>query len=126
MKNSISIIRIVPNIYSVDVKGSKQFYIDFLEMELVMDMEWILTFASVSNPTAQISIVKNDKPNVFDSDITISIEVNDIDSLYKKAVALDYKIPYPITNESWGVRRFFVKDPTNIIVNIMCHLPSLK
>jgi len=104
------------------MEESRKFYTDFLGLKLVMDMEWILTFSSVSNPTAQISIVKNDKPNVFDSDISITIEVNDIDSLYKKAVSLDYKIPYPITNESWGVRRFFVKDPNNVIVNIMCHL----
>jgi len=118
----MDIRRIVPNISSDRMEESRKFYTDFLGLKLVMDMEWILTFSSVSNPTAQISIVKNDKPNVFDSDITITIEVNDIDSLYKKAVSLDYKIPYPITNESWGVRRFFVKDPNNVIVNIMCHL----
>jgi predicted enzyme related to lactoylglutathione lyase len=118
----MDIRRIVPNISSDRMEESRKFYADFLGLNLVMDMEWILTFASVSNPTAQISIVKNDKPNVFDSDITISIEVNNIDSLYKKAVALNYKIPYPITNEPWGVRRFFVKDPNNVIVNIMCHL----
>ncbi len=87
-------------------------------------MEWIMTFASPSNPSAQISIVKKDKPNVADTDMTISIETEDIDSLYKNAVLLDYKIPYPITNESWGVRRFFVKDPNGIIINIMCHIQS--
>ena len=122
----MEIKRIVPNISSNSMEESRKFYSDFLGLKVVMDMEWILTFASVSNPTAQISIVKNDKPNVFDSDITISIEVNNIDALYKKAVALDYKIPYPITNESWGVRRFFVKDPNNVIINILCHLSPSK
>ncbi|GAC1382931.1 MAG: VOC family protein [Ginsengibacter sp.] len=122
----MEIRRIVPNISSDKMEESRKFYKDFLGLKIVMDMEWIMTFASPSNETAQISIVKKDKPNVADSDTTISIEVNDIDSLYKKAVALDYKIPYPITNEPWGVRRFFVKDPNNIIVNIMCHLPSSK
>ncbi len=122
----MEISRIVPNISSDKMEASKKFYKDFLALKIVMDMEWIMTFASPSNETAQISIVKKDKPNIADSDITISIEVNDIDSLYKKAVALDYKIPYPITNEPWGVRRFFVKDPNNVVVNIMCHLPSLK
>ena len=122
----MEIKRIVPNISSNSMEESRKFYSDFLGLKIVMDMEWILTFASVSNPTAQISIVKNDKPNVFVSDITISIEVNDIDALYKKAVALDYKIPYSITNEPWGVRRFFVKDPNNVIINIMFHLSPSK
>jgi predicted enzyme related to lactoylglutathione lyase len=114
---------IVPNISSNSMEESRRFYSDFLGLKIVMNMEWILTFA---NPSAQISIVKNDRLNVFDSDITISIEVNDIDTLYKKAVAKDYKIPYPITNESWGVRRFFVKDPNNVVVNIMTQLHSSK
>ncbi len=114
----------VPNISSDKMEESKKFYKDFLGLEIVMDMEGILTFASVSNPTAQITIVKKIKPNVVDSDVSISIEVNDIDNLYAKAIALDYKIPYPITNESWGVRRFFVKDPNGVIINIMCHLSA--
>ncbi len=122
----MDIKRIVPNISSDKMEESKKFYTNFLGLNTVMDMEWILTFASASNPTAQLSIVKKVKPNVADSDITISIEVNDIDNLYAKAIALDYKIPYPITNESWGVRRFFVKDPNGVIINLMCHLPSSK
>ncbi len=122
----MDIRRIVPNISSNSMEESRKFYKDFLALNVAMDMEWIITFASASNPFVQISVVKNDKPNIFDSDVSISIEVNDIDALYKKAIALDYKIPYPITNEPWGVRRFFVKDPSNVVVNIMCHLSSSK
>jgi predicted enzyme related to lactoylglutathione lyase len=120
----MDIRRIVTNISSEKMEESKEFYTDFLGLNIVMDMEWILTFASASNPAAQITIVKKVKPNVADSDITIFVEVNDIDNLYARAIALDYKIAYPITNESWGVRRFFVKDPNGVIINLMCHLPS--
>jgi hypothetical protein len=81
----MDIKRIVPNISSNSMEESRKFYKDFLGMGVVMDMEWIMTFASVSNPVVQISIVKNDKPNIFDSDVSISIQVNDIDVLYKKA-----------------------------------------
>jgi catechol 2,3-dioxygenase-like lactoylglutathione lyase family enzyme len=116
----MDIRRIVTNISSEKMEESKEFYTDFLGLNIVMD----LTFASASNPAAQITIVKKVKPNVADSDITIFVEVNDIDNLYARAIALDYKIAYPITNESWGVRRFFVKDPNGVIINLMCHLPS--
>ncbi len=47
--NNVIIHRIVPNIYSNDLEKSKQFYVEFLEMKLVMDMKWILTFASKIN-----------------------------------------------------------------------------
>jgi len=118
----MTIKRIVPNISSNKLNESKEFYINFLGLTLAMDMKWILTFASNSNPTAQISIVQNDKPDNSNSNITLSIEVSDIDELYEKAKSLNYEITYQITNELWGVRRFFVKDPNGVTINLMTHL----
>ena len=117
----MDIRRIVPNIGSTQMELSRKFYSDFLKLKLVMDMGWILTFASESNPTAQISIVKIDKHQNTNSDITISMEVSDIDDIYKKAVSSGYEITYPITNEPWGVRRFFIKDPNGVTINLMSH-----
>ncbi|KAA3613276.1 MAG: glyoxalase [Calditrichaeota bacterium] len=114
--------RIVPNISSNQFEISKQFYIDFLGLKLVMDMDWILTFASESNPTAQISIVKEEKIHTKNSDIMISIEISDVDIVYDKARSLGLKIIYPITNEPWGVRRFFVKDPNGATINLLSHV----
>lgn len=123
MKSKTSIYRIVPNIYSNDVEKSKQFYIEFLGMELVMDMGWILTFASTENPTAQISIFQNNKKEKLDNTaIFLSIEVSDIDKVYEKAKKQNLEIAYPITDEPWGVRRFFVKDPNGATINLLAHL----
>lgn len=118
----MTIKRIVPNISSNKLDESKEFYINFLGLTLAMDMKWILTFASNSNPTAQISIVQNDNPDNSNSNITLSIEVSDIDELYDKAKSLNYEITYQITNEPWGVRRFFVKDPNGVTINLMTHI----
>ncbi|HWV70595.1 MAG TPA: VOC family protein [Pseudosphingobacterium sp.] len=123
MKNKIATHRIVPNIYSNDVEKSKQFYVEFLELNLVMNMGWILTFASKENPTAQISIFQNDKKEELDNTaIFLSIEVSDIDKLYERAKKQNWKIVYPITDEPWGVRRFFVKDPNGATINLLAHL----
>lgn len=123
MKSKIATHRIVPNIYSNDVEKSKQFYVEFLELNLVMNMGWILTFASKENPTAQISIFQNDKKEELDNTaIFLSIEVSDIDKLYERAKKQNWKIVYPITDEPWGVRRFFVKDPNGATINLLAHL----
>ncbi|CAN5910901.1 VOC family protein [soil metagenome] len=121
-KRETVIHRIVPNIYSNDLEKSKDFYIGFLEMELVMDMEWILTFASKENPSSQISILQNDKKGKLNNKaVFISFEVTDTDQLYEKAKRQDWKITYAITNEPWGVRRFFVEDPNGATINILSH-----
>ncbi|MBW8241423.1 VOC family protein [Muricauda oceani] len=112
--------RIVPNIHSNDLNASKSFYMDFLGMELVMDIGWVITFASKDNPTAQINIFKNDKPIVDES--FISIEVSNVDKLYEQAQENELSIVYEIRNEDWGVRRFFVKDPNGATINLLTHL----
>ena len=117
----MDIRRINANISSEQIEKSKEFYGDLLGLKLVMDLQWILTFASVSNPTAQISILQRD-PNSSDPIVTVTIEVTDIDNTYAKTISGGYKIVYPIANESWGVRRFGVEDPNGIIINIMCHI----
>lgn len=122
MKNKIDILRIVPNIYSFDLEKSRKFYIDFLDMELVMDMKWILTFASKENSNSQISILQFDKKSKLDNSATfLSMEVSDIDELYERAKKLKCDIVYPITDEPWGVRRFFVKEPNGATINFLAH-----
>ncbi|MDO6440327.1 VOC family protein [Cyclobacterium sp. 1_MG-2023] len=115
--------RIVPNIYSNNMIESKSFYLDFLNMELAMDMGWVLTFVSKDNPTAQISILQNkDNAPLDNSAIFLSIEVSDINQWYTKAQQQNINISYPITDEEWGVRRFFVKDPNGVTLNLLSHL----
>ena len=118
----MSVRRIVANIHSSKLEESEAFYTQFLGLKLAMDMQWILTFASETNPTAQISIVRSDDAGISNPGITLSIEVSDTDMLYEKAKSLGYEITYDITNEPWGVRRFFVKDPNGVTINVMAHI----
>lgn len=115
--------RIVPNVYSNDIEKSKHFYTHFLRMKLAMDMGWIQTYISKDNSTAQISIFENrgNKP-LDNSAIFLSIEVSEIDEWHQRAINENIEIVYPITNEDWGVRRFFIKDPNGITINLLTHL----
>lgn len=119
MPDDLKIRRIVPDIISGDIEGSRKFYGDFLGMELAMDMDWILTFVSPKNPTAQVTLLKKSDSGIPVPDI--SIEVEDVDVLHAQAVENGFEIVYPITDEPWGVRRFFVTDPNGKIINIVGH-----
>lgn len=122
MKEEIFINRIVPNIYSDDLERSKAFYRGFLNMDMVMDRGWVLTFASRTNPTAQINVLENQKKEVLHNErIFLSIEVSDVNGMHKRAKELKLDVVYPITNEPWGVRRFFVKDPNGATINLLSH-----
>jgi uncharacterized glyoxalase superfamily protein PhnB len=51
----------------------------------------------------------------------VSVEVDDVDAAYAAAVARGSEIVHPLTDEPWGVRRFFVRDPTGNVINILGH-----
>jgi uncharacterized glyoxalase superfamily protein PhnB len=115
----MSIRRIVPNIGTDRMEESQMFYIELLGLRIAMDMGWIATLVSPSNPTAQISLAKG--PTAQSAPMTISIEVEDVDVIHSKALALGVPIVYPLTDEPWGVRRFAVTDPNGVVVNVMVH-----
>jgi predicted enzyme related to lactoylglutathione lyase len=117
----MDIRRVVPDINTNHMEESVKFYTDLLGFQVAMDMNWIVTLASPSNATAQINLLRNQSLSSQPTGLALSIEVADVDVVHAKAVALGIKIIYPLTNEPWGVRRFHVADPNNVIINVMMH-----
>ena len=118
----MSIRRVVPDIRSENPDASRAFYVDFLGFEVGMDLGFIMTFVSPSNPTAQISVLRDDLGSLLLPDI--SVEVSDVDEIHARALERGLEIVYPLTDEPWGVRRFFVVDPNGTILNVLSHLPK--
>src|ERR1041385_1197895 len=116
----MSVKRIVPDIKSKHLDASRQFYVDVLGLEVAMDMGFIVTLVSPSNPTAQVSLMRDDDSSTILPQI--SVEVADVEDVHARAVSRGLNIVYPLTNEPWGVRRFFVVDPSDTIINVMCHM----
>jgi uncharacterized glyoxalase superfamily protein PhnB len=55
-----------------------------------------------------------------------SIEADDVVAAYRLAAERGAEIVHPLTDEAWGVRRFFVRDPDGHVVNVLGHRPTLK
>ena len=114
--------RIVPDVSSDRLDESREFYSGFLGLDVAMDIGWITTFVAPDNPTAQVSVMSNDESELVVPNLTV--EVVDVDAAHADAVRRGLQIVHPLTDESWGVRRFFVKDPNGLVVNVMCHRPG--
>jgi predicted enzyme related to lactoylglutathione lyase len=116
----MNIRRIVMDIQSDDFDENRNFYENLIGLELGMDLGWIMTFGSPSSPTAQLTLLKKDLTAPVNPNLTI--EVEDVESIYANAIKRGLNIVHPLTNEPWGVRRFFVVDPNGLVVNVMSHL----
>ncbi len=84
-----------------------------------MDHGWIVTFASDQIAPVQVSIASDGGSGAPVPDL--SIEVDDVDEIHRRPRALGFEITYPLTDEPWGVRRFYVRDPFGKLVNILSH-----
>jgi predicted enzyme related to lactoylglutathione lyase len=111
---------VVPDFQANDPAASTEFYAEVLGLEVAMNHGWIITFAAPDNPAAQISLIRQDASAPVSPDA--SVEVDDVDAAYAAAQRLGYEIVHPLTNESWGVRRFFVREPSGNVLNILSHL----
>jgi catechol 2,3-dioxygenase-like lactoylglutathione lyase family enzyme len=115
----MAVKRIVANIAAENPERAKAFYGDILGLHTVMDHGWILTFAADTNATPQLSIASDGGSGTPVPDL--SIEVDDLDDVYRRAVAAGFSIEYGPKREPWGVRRFYMRDPFGRLLNILTH-----
>jgi catechol 2,3-dioxygenase-like lactoylglutathione lyase family enzyme len=104
---SVTTTRAVPNIRSERPTETRDFFAGLLGFEVAMDMGWVVTVASPTNPSVQVTIVGNDDMSAPG----ISVGVADVDAVHAKAVEQGFEIVYPLRDEEWGVRRFMLREP---------------
>ena len=56
------------------------------------------------------------------ADLEVERELPGIVPLGTEAVSRGLEIVYPLTDEPWDVRRFFVRDPDGRVINVLMHL----
>ncbi|MEU9895295.1 VOC family protein [Streptomyces phaeochromogenes] len=114
----MTIRRVMPDIRSEAMEESRDFY-GLLGFEQVMNLGWVMTLASPSNPTAQVTFMSQDKSAPVVPDM--SVEVDDVDAVHAAMRESGAEIVHPLQDEEWGVRRFFVRDPNGKVVNVLSH-----
>lgn len=112
--------RIVSNLHVKKVKAAKRFYSDALGLEILMDHGWLTTYGSNAKMSVQLNFATEGGSGTPVPDL--SIEVDDVDEAFKRMKKARFKIRYPLTDEPWGVRRFFVEDPFGRLINILTHV----
>ena len=116
----MKVTRIVPDFHAEDPGAAAEFYEQVLGLEKVMDMGWVAAYASPDERRLQIILVSDDASAPVNPDA--SIGVDDVDAAYEAAQRSGAEIVHPLTDEPWGVRRFFVRDPaTGKVLNILSH-----
>ena len=109
--------RAVPNIRTERPAETRDFFVELLGFEVAMDIGWVVTVTSPTDPAVQVNIISNDDMAAPG----ISVGVADVDAVHAKAVEQGFAIVYPLRDEEWGVRRFMLREPSGTVVNVVSH-----
>lgn len=113
------VVEVIADLRVSDIKSARAFYADFLGLSTEeFNLGWVARFTDPGTG-AQLQVLTRDATAVQDP--LISVKVDDVDAAYEEALARGYEVVHPITTEAWGVRRFFVQDPSGNVVNIVQH-----
>jgi catechol 2,3-dioxygenase-like lactoylglutathione lyase family enzyme len=116
----MAVRRIVAYAGGEQMEASREFYVDVLGMQVAME-DPVLDLQAPENPTAEVIVGAQE---MQDATPRFGVDVGDpaaVDAAHAEAVRRGLRVVYPLTDEPWGVRRFFVEDPGGTVVNVLAH-----
>ena len=111
---------IVANLPVADIAAARDFYIDYLGLSVEgFNFGWVANYRTPSGK-ATVQLVSRDATAPHDSVISVHVG-SGVDEAYAEARRRGYEIVHPLSDEAWGVRRFFVRAPDGNVINMVSH-----
>ncbi|MFT4050171.1 MAG: VOC family protein [Solirubrobacterales bacterium] len=109
--------RAVPVVTVTDLPRAVAEYRAALGLEVLMDHGWIVTLGSGRD--AQFSLI--DRDATAGTNPSLSLEVDNVDAAHAAVASSRFEVVHPLSDEAWGVRRFFFRDRDGNVVNVLSH-----
>lgn len=110
------------------LQETKKFYTEVLDFGISFENEFYLLLHTPNN-SAEISFLQPNHPSqkpIFQSafsgkGVYLTIEVENVDEVYKQLIEKGVQIEIEIRDEPWGDRHFAVKDPNGIGIDLVTY-----
>lgn len=109
--------RVVPNLTVADLRRSVAEHSEVLGLRVLMDHGWIVTLGD--DDGHQLSVMTEDASATVNPDV--SVFVDDVREAFANARAAGLEIVHPLTDEPWGVTRFFYQGSDGRVINVGTH-----
>jgi predicted enzyme related to lactoylglutathione lyase len=118
----VRVVEVIADLAVGDIASAQDFYADYLGLSVEeFNLGWVARFTSPSTG-AHVQLVTRDETAAENP--VVSIKVDDVEAAYEEARRRGYEIVHPLTDEPWGVRRFFVRAPDGNVANVVQHHDS--
>lgn len=115
------------------LQETKKFYTEVLDFGVSFENEFYLLLHTPNN-SAEISFLQPNHPSqkpIFQSafsgkGVYLTIEVENVDEVYKELKDKGVQIEIEVRDESWGDRHFAIKDPNGIGIDIVTYTKPVE
>ncbi len=118
--DAMRVERVVPNVVVDDLPRAVAEHRDVLGLEVLMDHGWIVTLGDDAGH--QLSLMTADATAPVCP--AVSVFVDDVSAALQRVEAAGLEVIHPLTDEPWGVTRFFYRDSQGSVINVGMHTPS--
>ena len=120
----MNIMRTIPDIRTVNLPASRDFYETMLGFKVAMEHDGMVILASPTQPKQQVTLNGDAAdaaplPPGFSMDVGFPESVTDI---HARAVAAGCTIVEPLADKPIGIRRFSLLDPNGTRITVVAHL----
>ncbi|KAF0847577.1 VOC family protein [Nocardia caishijiensis] len=113
------VISVVADLAVDDIDAARSFYADYLGLDdEEFNLGWVAQFTSPETG-AHLQVVTRDAS--APQNPVVTVKVDDIEAALAEAQRRGFEIVHPLTTESWGITRFFVRAPDGNVINIAQH-----
>ncbi len=119
----MGVTRIVPDLPVADVAKANEMYVQIFGVGVRMDLGWVGNLGPLDAPAVQLQVMTKDVAASCNPALSIGVSSPaEVDAVHDRVVAAQLQVVHPLSDEVWGVRRFFFRDLDGNVVNVVANL----
>lgn len=113
-----------PIVVTGDIRACRDFWVKHLGFAVAFEIDWFV-YLVADDASATIAFMRPDHPSSppgpepYSAGISMELEVEDAVSALAEVRATGREPDYPLTDEAFGQRRFSLRDPSGLWINIV-------
>lgn len=115
-----------PLITVARLADSRAFFVDQFDMRVVFEATWVVMLAAGAEDRIALGLMAGDHPShppgpeVFGGPgMIFTVQVHDAAAWHARMLERGVAIAHPLHDAPWGQRRFVVRDPSGIAVDVV-------
>jgi len=120
------VLGVYPLITTTELQATRDFYVGNFGFAVVFEASWVVMLSAGDDGSISLGLMTPDHPSrppgpeTFDGHgVIVTVQVADAAEAFARLRSQDAPIVYDLHDEPWGQRRFMMRDPAGMLVDVV-------